>query len=164
MDTFIQWLKNDEVLEEGSDYTRYSIEASYRSNKDEILKAFAKICLGYVSAGMKNANYHVRQVFDQDPVRIMISTRNWDDGEWVAVVSWNPHKRCFIISKGFFNKNRKTVSVQSSKESSAENAADIVKELKNMMFDLKDKPDRHIEKLKKVPLKSGPKLSVGRKK
>lgn len=160
MNTFVEWVKN---INESSDYTRYSVEVSYRSTRDEVLKAFAKICLGYVSAGMKLSNYHVRHVFDQDPIRIMISSRNWDDGEWVVVVSWNTNKKCFIISKGFFNKERKTVSIQSQEECKKDNASDIVKELKNIMFSIKDKPDRHVEKLKKVPLKTGPKNIAGTK-
>lgn len=154
MQTFIGWLKSGTLLESNS---RYSVEVNYRTRTNEVLHNAAKITLGYASAGLKKAEYHVKQVFEEEPLRILVSTRNWDDGEWVGVVSWHPSKMKYVVSCGFYNKDRKSVSVQKSKESDAENAADIVKEVRNMMHDLKDKPDRHVEKLKRVPLKRGPK-------
>lgn len=138
--------------------TRYSIEINYRSNIEEVLDAFAKICLGYVSAALKQNKYHVKHVYDDKPIRILVSSRNWDDGEWSGVVSFNPKNGgSFIISKGFYNKGRRTVSIQSSKKSSADSAVEITKEIRNMMHDLKNKPDRHNDKLKGVNLKRGPK-------
>ena len=152
MEDFIQWLKTEPLNESDS---RYSVEVNYRTKIDEVLKNYAKICLGYASAGLKRKEFHVRQVFEESPLRIMISSRNWDDGEWVGLVSWNESKHCYVISSGFYNKDRKTVSVQNSKECDANSAAEIVNEVINMMHDLKDKPDRHVQKLKKVPLKRG---------
>lgn len=154
METFVGWLKQQSLTESES---RYSVEVNFRTKTDEVLHQAAKITLGYASAALKKANFHVKQVFEKDPLRILISSRNWDDGEWSCVVSWNPEKRTYIISKGFFNKDRNTVSVQQSKICDAENAAEIANQVRNVMHDLKDKPDRHIEKLKKVPLKRGPK-------
>lgn len=154
MQTFISWIKTGPLNEVD---TRYSVEVNFRTKTDEVLKNYAKICLGYVSAALKKSDFHVRQVFERDPHRIIVSMRNWDDGEWVAVVSWNPNKKCFILSKGFYNKDRKSVSVQNSEDCDSDNAADITRKVKNVMHDLKDKPDRHVEKLKKVPLKRGPK-------
>ena len=154
MQTFINWLKNQNLTEAD---TRYSVEVNYRTKTDDVLKHAAKIVLGYASAALKKNDYHVKQVFEEDPLRILVSARNWDDGEWVGVVSWQPKKRCYVVSRGFYNKDRKTVSVQQSKDCNAENAAEIVKEVRNMMHSLKDKPDRHVEKLKKVPMKRGPK-------
>ena len=154
MQTFINWLKNQNLTEAD---TRYSVEVNYRTKTDDVLKHAAKIVLGYASAALKKNDYHVKQVFEEDPLRILVSARNWDDGEWVGVVSWHPKKRCYIVSRGFYNKDRKSVSVQQSKDCNAENAAEIVKEVRNMMHSLKDKPDRHVEKLKKVPMKRGPK-------
>lgn len=154
METFISWLSKASLNEAD---TRYSVEINYRTRVPEVLKHAAKITLGYASAALKKADYHVKQVFEEDPLRILVSARNWDDGEWVAVVSWNEDKKCYVVSKGFYNKDRKSVSVQSSKYCDAENAAEIANEVKNMMHNLKDVPDRHIEKLKKVPLKRGPK-------
>lgn len=144
-------------LTEAADSTRYSVEVNFRTTPDEALDAFAKIALGYVSAGIKQHNYHVKHVYTEKPVRILVSSRNWDDGEWVVTVSWNPEHKCFICSKGFYNKDRKTVSIQHSEKCGGDTAADITKHVYNMMHDLKGKPDRHLEKLKPVPLKRGPK-------
>lgn len=152
--TFIDWLKSQVALNEAD--TRYSVEVNFRTSVEEVLKHAAKITLGYASAALKKLDFHVKQVFEEDPVRIMISSRNWDDGEWVGLVSWNNKEHCYIISKGFYNKDRKSVSVQSSKRSDAQSAAEITREIRNMMHGLKNKPDRHVEKLKKVPLKRGP--------
>jgi hypothetical protein len=158
MRSFIGWLKNDLLTE--SD-TRYSVEINYRTKTNEVLKHAAKITLGYASAALKKQNFHVKQVFEQEPYRIMVSSRNWDDGEWVCIVSWHPEHQCYYISKGFYNKDRKSVSIPSKPEHvqkcEADNASEIVNKVKNIMHSLKDKPDRHIEKLKKVPLKRGPK-------
>lgn len=155
MKSFIGWLKIQDTLSEAD--TRYSVEVNFRTKIEEVMKNAAKITLGYASAALKKAEFHVRQVFEEDPLRILVSTRNWDDGEWVCLVSWNPEHKCFVISKGFYNKDRKSVSVQGSKHCNAENASEIANEVKNMMHSLKDKPDRHVEKLKKAPLKRGPK-------
>jgi hypothetical protein len=155
MISFISWLKQNSDLNENN--TRYSVEVNFRTKTDEVLKQAAKITLGYVSAALKKTNYHVKQVFEEDPLRILISSRNWDNGEWVGLVSWNPQHNCYVISKGFYNKDRKSVSIQSTKKCEAENASEIFAQVKNMMHELKDKPDRKVQQLKKVPLKRGPK-------
>lgn len=154
--SFINWLKN-ENLNEGN--TRYSVEVNFRTKIDEILANYAKICLGYVSAALKAEEIHVKQIFEDGLIRLLVSNRNWDDGEWVVLVSWNPHHKSFFLSKGFYNKMHKSVNVEkeSSKKLNHENAAEITREVKNMLHHLKDKPDRHLEKLKKIPLKTGPK-------
>lgn len=146
-------------LDEATTATRYSIEINYRSTIKEVLEGFAKICLGYVSAALKQNNYHVKQVYDEKPLRLMVSSRNWDDGEWVGIVTFNPDHDggCFVVSKGFYNKDRRTVSVQSSHKCEGDSASEIAKDLRNIMHDLKGKADRHQEKLKGVPLKRGPK-------
>jgi hypothetical protein len=153
--TFEGWLRDRSVLSEAD--TRYSVEVNFRTRIDDVLKAAAKITLGYASAALKNADYHVKQLFEEEPFRIMVSSRNWDDGEWVVVVSWHTKDKQYVISKGFYNKDRKTVSVQASKHCPGENGAELAAEVKNMFHGLKDQPDRHVEKLKKVPLKRGPK-------
>lgn len=155
MQTFIGWLKNQSNLAETD--SRYSVEVNFRTKTDEVLHNAAKITLGYASAALKKANFHVKQVFEQEPLRIMVSARNWDDGEWVILVSWHPEHKHYVVSKGFYNKDRKSVSVQGSKTSDVENASDIANEVKNMMHNLKDVPDRHIEKLKPAKMKTGPK-------
>jgi hypothetical protein len=139
--------------------TRYSVEVNYRTKTREVLEGFAKIALGYVSAGLKKRGYHVRQIFDESPIRIMVSSRNWDDGEWVGMVSYSSKDDggCFIISNGFYNKERKTISIQRSERCKNDTPAEIAKELVNMMHGLKGEKDRHTEKLNSVKLKRGPK-------
>ncbi len=153
--TFIGWLKGQASISEAD--TRYSVEVNYRTRVNEVLHNAAKIALGYASAALKKAEYHVKQVFEEEPLRILVSARNWDDGEWVCVASWNPRENCYVVSKGFFNKDRKSVSVVESQRCEAESAAEIADQVRNVMHNLRDVPDRHIEKLKKVPLKRGPK-------
>jgi len=152
---FSDWM--EKRLDEGN--TRYSVEVNYRTKTREILEGFAKIALGYVSASMKKHGYHVRQIFDENPIRIMVSSRNWDDGEWVGMVSYSPKEEggCFMISNGFYNKERKTISVQRSEKCRNETPAEMTKELINMMHGLKGMKDRHVEKLNPVRLKRGPK-------
>ena len=147
----------DEVLLEGAESTRYSIEVNYRTDLKDAEEAFAKICLGYISAALKNSGYHVKLVFDEKPLRILVSSRNWDDGEWVGVVSFNPAHHSFVMSRGFYNRERKTISVNDSKVVQGTAASAIASELRNMMNHLKGVPDKHLEKLKAVPLKRGPK-------
>jgi len=144
-------------LIESVELSRYSVEVNYRTKKQEALEGFAKICLGYVSSALKRHGYHTKHVFTEKPLRLLVSSRNWDDGEWVGVVSWNSTEECFVISKGFYNKNKRTVSLQKSEKCSDEDAAGLAKGLHNLMSSLKDQPNRHVEKLKPVPLKRGPK-------
>jgi hypothetical protein len=152
---FQEWMKNR--LNEGN--TRYSVEVNYRTKTREVLEGFAKIALGYVSAGLKKHGYHVRQIFEEEPIRIMVSSRNWDDGEWVGMISYSPKDEggCFIISNGFYNRDRKTVSVQRSEKCKNDTPAEMTKEIVNMMHGLKGVKDRHMEKLNPVRLKRGPK-------
>lgn len=144
-------------LLEAVETSRYAVEVNYRTSKDEAMEGFAKIALGYVSAALKNHGFHTKHVFTEKPLRLMVSSRNWDDGEWCGCVTWNHEHNCFVISKGFYNRERKSVSLQHSKKCAGDSAADIAKELHNMMHSVKDTPDRHLEKLKPVPLKRGPK-------
>lgn len=166
MQDFLEWLNRDKVTELTSisdilnenSSTRYSVEINFRTQIDEVLKNFAKICLGYASAGLKKADLHVKQVFDDNLPRIMVSQRAWDDGTWCVVVSWNPGQKSFFITKGFYRKDTKTIAKQGdSKKSDSENASEIVQEVKNILHSLRNQPDRHIIKLNKVPLKRGPK-------
>ena len=139
--------------------TRYSVEVNYRTKTDEVLEGFAKIALGYVSAALKKQGYHVRQIFDEKPMRIIVSSRNWDDGEWVGLINYRlkDGSGCFVMSNGFYNKDRKTVSIQRSEKCKNDTPAEMTKDLVNMMHGLRKHPDRHREKLKRVPLKRGPK-------
>lgn len=139
------------------DGTRYSIDTNFRTTVNDTLETFAKISLGYVSAAMKKFGFHVKQIYNEKPIRVMVSSRNWDDGEWVAMASWNPHHRCFFISKGFYNKDRKSINIQGSEKCDGDNASEVTKKLRNILHSLRGKPDRHHPKLKPVPLKRGPK-------
>jgi hypothetical protein len=156
MNTFSDWLDNDE-LSEGT--TRYSVEVNFRTKLPEVLDGYAKIALGFVSAALKQADYHVKQVFDDGLIRILVSNRNWDDGEWVVVVSWNPHHKSFVMTPGYYNTLNKSVSFKkhASTVLKSDNPSEITKLVKDAMEKLKNVPDRHVEKLKKVPLKRGPK-------
>jgi hypothetical protein len=156
MNKFSDWLNNMK-LSEGT--TRYSIEVNFRTKLPEALEGYAKIALGFVSAALKKADFHVKQVFDDGLIRILVSTRNWDDGEWVVVLSWNPHHKAFVMTPGYYNKLNKSVSFKKDAPTvlQSDSPSELTKLVKDAMEKLKDVPDRHIEKLKKVPLKRGPK-------
>lgn len=156
MGNFLNWINNNKI-NEAVEVSRYSVEINYRTTIDESLEGFAKICMGYVSAALKKHGYHTKHVYTEKPLRLLVSSRNWDDGEWVCLLTWDHKNKCFIISKGFYNKNRKTVSIQNSQKCAGNDAAELSKELHNTINSLKDKPNRHKEKLKPVPLKRGPK-------
>jgi hypothetical protein len=149
----------ENILEYASS-TRYSVEVNFRTKPKEALNAFAKIALGYVSAAMKQRDFRIKAVFEQEPYRIIASSRNWDDGEWDGMVYFLPDYQggTFMLAKGFYDERAKTIRIQGSpKICDGDSAAEITKELFNLMNSLKGKPDRHLEKLKSVPLKRGPK-------
>lgn len=153
----LDYFKN-EMINESVQNTRYSVEVNYRTSKDQALSNYAKIVLGYVSAALKKADYHVKMVFSEKPLRVLVSARNWDDGGWVGIVSFNEKLQMFVISKGYYNKDKKTVHVtDSEKHSGEENAAEISSKLKKIMDDIKHEPDKQKEKLKGINLKRGPK-------
>lgn len=149
--------QDNQELNESSESSRYSIEVNYRTKTDDVLNGFAKITLGYISAALKKHGFHTKHVFEHKPFRLLVTVRNWDDGTWVGAVTWNDANKCFVISKGHYNKMRKSMSIDSSHKCDGSSAADIAKQLHNVMHDLKNKPDKHQEKLKPVPLKRGPK-------
>lgn len=158
-DSIRQCAKEEGLLVEANTANRYSVEVNFRTEKKEVLESFAKIALGYVSAALKQNGYHVKQVFQETPLRILVSSRNWDEGEWVGLVTYNPKRDggCFVISKGFYNRDRKTISVQNSEKCNGESAADVTKAIRNAMHDVKGKKDRRLDNLRPVPLKRGPK-------
>lgn len=157
---FREWLdvrEDAKVLAEGMQTSRYSIEVNYRTRVNEVVDSFAKLTLGYVSAGMKQCGYHCKVLFTDKPYRVMVSTRNWDDGEWVGVACFNHERGHFVIAQGTYNRDRKTVSVHSSRKCDAVSAAEIVRELRNVMEDLKRTPGRGSSTLQPAELKRGPK-------
>jgi hypothetical protein len=74
------------LLTERTTATRYSVEVNYRTKIKEVLQQHAKIVLGYVSAALKQNGYHIKQVFEDEPIRILVSTRNFEEGEWVGFI------------------------------------------------------------------------------
>jgi hypothetical protein len=155
---FSTFNEKNNVLSEAIEHTRYSVEINYRTKKEDVLSGFAKITLGYVSAALKKEGYHVKLIFDEEPYRIIVTARNWDDGGWCALISYNHKLDMFVLSKGFYNKSKKTVSVVDSEKIDGDlNASSMTYKLKNVMDDIKHKPDNHKEKLKGINLKRGPK-------
>jgi len=138
--------------------SRYSVDVNFRTNIPDVMNGFAKIVLSYISASMKQNDFHVKKVFETNPLRVIVSTRNWDDGEWVVMVHYHPDHDggSFILSKGFYNKGKSTVSVQNSSKTQ-DSAIQISNEVLKVLRSLKDKPDRRIENMKSVKLKTGPK-------
>lgn len=158
-DHFVEWFDDNlqPLLNEVATTSRYSVEVNFRSKVKEVLEAYARISLGYVSAGMKQSGYHVKHVFDDKPIRILVSSRNWDSGEWVGFVLWNSDHNHFMIGAGFYNKSVKTISIHNAKKTHSNSAAELTTELRNLMHHLKQKPDKHREELKGAPMKRGPK-------
>lgn len=138
--------------------TRYSVEVNFRTNLKEAMDHFSKLVLGYVMAALKQHNYHVKHVYSVKPYRILISTRQWDDGEWVGIVTYNEEHNCFIFTPGVYSKMRGTASYSpnGSKKCMGTSAAEITKEVLNHMEDVKKKPVRDGERLKPINRKRGP--------
>ncbi len=137
---------------------RYSVEVNFRTTMQEVTDSFAKMLLGYVSAALKNNGYHVKKKFDAEPYRIIASPNKWIDGEWVLVVSFHPNMKCFVMSKGFYNKDRDTVTVTdgNSEKCVGHSASEIYKTVFNRMAKIKDEKPHHVGGLKGVKGKTGP--------
>ena len=122
------------------DVSRYSIEVNYRTSKKEVLDSWAKLVLGFVSAALQREGYHVKHVYSEKPQRILVSSGNWDDGSWTAVLLYNHTTECFVISSGFWNKDRRTVSIQrDTGKCSEDTASELVSKMINFMFSLKSR-------------------------
>jgi len=158
---FNNWLNNKESIIESS--ARYSVEVNYRSSMDEVIDSFAKLTLGYVSAGLKNCGFHVKNLYHEKPFRIFVSTRNWDDGEWVGVVVFDTKQKCFVIAKGYYNKDRQSVTIMGSQKCTHKVASEICREMRNFMEKLKKEKPRGSNTLNPVPLKRGPKQTIFKK-
>lgn len=156
---FNEWLDNKEpeLIPLNESTSRYSVEVNYRSSIDEVLDGFAKLSLGYISAGMKHCGFHVKNLYHEKPYRILISTRNWDEGEWVGIVLYQEKDKCFVIAKGHYNKDRKTVSIVGSHKCTGKSASEICKEMRNYMEKLKKEKPRGSNTLEPAPMKRGPK-------
>ncbi len=156
---FNEWLSEKDpkiaypLLSESS--ARYSVEVNYRTTMQDMLNNAAKLVLGYVGAALKDCGFHVKSIYDKEPYRIIISTRNWDDGEWVGLVLWKNNE--FIIAKGHYNKDKKTVSLIGSHKTNNNSAAEIAREMRNYMEKLKGEKPRGSSTLEPAPMKRGPK-------
>jgi hypothetical protein len=147
--------KHSILLNEKS--SRYAVEVNFRTTMDEINHGFAKIALGYVSAALKKLGYHVKLVFSEKPLRVIVSSRNWDDGEWVGMISYNNELGCFLLSKGNFNRIKKTVAVVSKEKITGNiNSAMMAEKLKDEMDKIKLLPDKKNVDLR-IHMKRGPK-------
>lgn len=164
MTEFEEWFESRDlgedapkILNEANQSNRYSVEVNYRSTMEEVLENYAKLVLGYVSAAMKNCGFHTKCVFSDKPFRVLVSTRNWDDGEWVGIVTFHASENCFVVAKGSYNKDRKSVSIHSSQKCNAKSAADITRELRNHMEKLKRENPVGSNSLNPAKMKTGPK-------
>jgi hypothetical protein len=146
----------EEIFLEGSQTARYSVEVGYRTEIQEAIESFVKITLGYVSAAMKKHGYHCKIVISENPYRVIVSSRNWDDGEWTGIASFDYKENCFIVGEGTYNKERQTVSVVKKEKSKGKSASDVVKELKEAMESLKRKAGVDNSALDGPEMKRGP--------
>lgn len=145
------------VLNEKVESSRYAVEVNFRTTIDEVTHGFAKIALGYVSAALKKMGYHVKLVFSEKPLRVIVSSRNWDDGEWVGMISYNNALGCFVLTKGNYNRMKKTVSVVSSEKITGTiNSSMMAEKLKDEMEKIKIMPDKKNIDLR-IKMKRGPK-------
>jgi len=149
--------KRYSLLNEKVESSRYAVEVNYRTTVDEMNHGFAKIALGYVSAALKKMNYHVKLVFSEKPLRVIVSSRNWDDGEWVGMISYNNELDCFVLSKGHYNKMKKSVIVtEKEKVEGKISAEEMSNKLYKKMQELKSLPDKKKDTIH-VSHKRGPK-------
>jgi hypothetical protein len=149
--------KKHSLLNERVETSRYAVEVNFRTTMDEANHGFAKIALGYISAALKKMGYHVKLVFSEKPLRVIVSTRNWDDGEWVGMISYNNPLACFVLSKGYFNKMNKTVRVTCSEKIDGQiSSANMAEKLKNTVDKLKDLPEKPLPDVR-IHMKRGPK-------
>jgi hypothetical protein len=149
--------KKHTLLNEKVEASRYAVEVDFTTTSDQANHGFAKIALGYVSSCLKKLGYHCRLVFTEKPLRVIVSSRNWDDGEWIGMITYNESLSMFVLSKGYYNKLDKTVDVQSKKQLDKPYSGQAMAEkLKNMMMDLKKEDPRPPQQIS-INLKRGPK-------
>lgn len=150
----IKWDKYRQIINESTQNVRYSVEVNYDTSKKESLIGFAKICLGYVSACMKKYDYHTKIILSHKPYRVIVSSRNWDDGEWVGMVSYNSELDSFVVSKGFYNKLNNSIKIKESIQiPDTYSAKDIGKYMYKLMDGLKNVKDRSLPDNRKVHIR-----------
>ncbi len=149
--------KKHQLINEAVESSRYAVEVNYKTTMDQAKYGFAKIALGYVSAAIKKLGFHVKMVFSEKPLRIIVSSRNWDDNEWVGMISYNSTLGTFVLSKGYYNRMKQTVTVMRTIHlEKSPSASDMVQKLKSEMDSLKNEPERKSPQIN-FHLKRGPK-------
>lgn len=148
IETFLEYSSSNRI-DETANVTRYSVEVNYNTDQKDFLKGYAKIVLGYVSAALKKQGFHCRIVFSEEPYRVIVTSRNWDDGEPVAMITYNQDHNFFVLSKGHYNKLKKTVTVNSKEK------IDGTISSHNMVTKIK----REVEEMKNKVLKKDDDLS-----
>ncbi len=147
----LKWEQYKNCISEGSQNVRYSVEINYDTSNKDVKSGFAKICLGYISAALKKMEFHTKIILSHKPFRVIVSSRNWDDGEWVGMITYNDDLDCFVVSRGHYNKMNKTVVVEKSiKMPSDYSAKDVSKYVYQMMKDLKGVKNKHFPEYRKV--------------
>lgn len=133
MNSFKGW----RLLNEYADTSRYSIEVNFKTSPEEVLEAYAKISLGYVSSAIKKLGFHTKHVYTESPIRLMISSGKWEEGEKIIIVSWDKSNKCFALSNGLYNKTKKTVSIKKVEKCQGKDAAEIYGEVFNKLQEVK---------------------------
>lgn len=133
MNDFKSW----KILNEYADTSRYSIEVNFKTNPEEVLEAYAKISLGYVSSAIKKLGYHTKHVYTENPIRLMVSIDKWEEGEKIVIVSWDKSNKCFALSNGLYNKTKKTVSIKKVAKCQGKDASEIYSEVFKKLQEIK---------------------------
>jgi hypothetical protein len=150
----LSWKNYKSIVSEAVQNVRYSVEVNYDTSQEDAVSGFTKICLGYISAALKKMEFHTKIILTQKPFRVIVASRNWDDGEWVGMISYNDELDCFVVSRGYYNKMNKTVRVEKTVQMPLEySAKDISKYVFQMMKDLKGVKDKHSPEHRKVHLR-----------
>jgi len=133
MNNFKDW----KILNEYANASRYGIEVNFKTKPDEVLEAYAKISLGYVSSAIKKLGFHTKHVYTENPIRLIVSIEGWGEGEKVVIVSWDNVNKCFALSTGSYKKSKRTVGVEKISKCQGEDAASIYREVFNKIQELK---------------------------
>lgn len=138
---------------------RYAVDVNYRTNMSEVLDHFSQLSLGYLKKALNNHGYNVKQVYSAKPYRLIVSTRQWQDREWVGVVNFDEETAHFVWHEAVYDKGRKTAKIPEghSKKLKGRSASSLFEEVHPMLKELKDRPLRYGEPMNPAPRKRGPK-------
>lgn len=138
---------------------RYAVDVNYRTNMSEVMDHYAQLCLGYLKKALNSHGYSVKQVYSVKPYRLIVSTRQWQDREWVGVVNFDEETSSFVWHAAVYDKGRKSAKIPDghSKKLNGRSASALFDELNPLLRELKDRPLRYGEPLKPAPRKRGPK-------